>query len=113
MSANLSGIQHYSKLKDKEKAYIIKFSGIIIASIIAGIISGVFYDKNGAFNAQASGRTGLLIWLLTNVGLSVYVRKKFDLEPTTFWAVFRIAIFVGFFNYIFIWAVVFNFIIFG
>lgn len=112
MSANLSGIQHYSKLKDKDKAYIIKLSGILIASVIAGIISGVFYDKSGAFNARASGWTGLFIWIFTNVGLSLYVRKKFDLEPTTFWAVFRIAIFTGFFNYIFIWTVIFNYIIF-
>lgn len=101
------GIFNFSKMKDLEKAYVVKLAGTIITAFIMGIISGIFYEADGNFK---SGRTGFAVWFLVTVGLTYWIKYKYDMGEWNDKRIFRHGIFIGFLNYLFFWTVTFNFV---
>ncbi|MHA2033600.1 MAG: hypothetical protein ACW99A_05420 [Candidatus Kariarchaeaceae archaeon] len=104
------GIFNFSKMKDKEKSYLVKLIGTIITAFVVGIISAVFYEKDGSYDGQTMGRAGFLIWFLSTLALTYWIKFKYDLSDWNDKRIFRHGVFVGFLNYLFWWTVVFNMI---
>lgn len=113
MAARNKGLRDFKNLDDDNKAYLVKLGGTIIVSMITGVISGLFYNENGSYDAVTSGRVGFLIWFLATIGLSYFVKHKYNLKGKTNMQIFRIAIIMGFLCYIFFWTVVFDFFYFA
>lgn len=115
MSANPTGIFNYSQLNDKDKAYIVKLSGILISAISMGIFSGLNYDPMGDGNIDgvAIGRLGFFVLLVMMLALSQFIKMKFNLSDMTNMQIFRHGIFVGFLSYLFFWTMIFNFFLFA
>ena len=104
------GIFNFSKMKDIEKSYVVKLGGTIIAAVVSGIISGIFYEPEGDFNGTTSTNVGFLIWFITTLGLTYWIKYKYDMGEWNDKRIFRHGIFMGFINYLFFWTVVFNFV---
>ncbi len=100
------GIFNFSKMKDLEKAYLVKLSGTMIAAVIMGIISGLFYEKGGSFD---STKVGFLMWFLVTLSLTYWIKYKYDMGEWNDKRIFRHGVFVGFLYYIFFWTVSYNF----
>ncbi|MHA2171421.1 MAG: hypothetical protein ACXAB7_16155 [Candidatus Kariarchaeaceae archaeon] len=115
MASSVSGIQNFSKMNDRDKSYLVKLVGTIIAAFIAGIVTGLFYSDSddASFGGTDSSRFGWLLWLISSIGLSVFIKQKYDLGEMTNVQIFRHGIFVGLLNYIFFWTVIFNFLLFA
>ena len=97
------GIFNFSKMKDLEKSYLVKLGGTIIAAFVSGIITGSLYKPNGDFNGTDSTRTGFLIWFLTTLGLTYWIKYKYDLGEWKDVRIFRHGVFIGFINFLFFW----------
>ncbi len=112
MAASVSGIQNFAKMNDKDKAYLVKLIGTIFAAIIAGIISGTQFSPDSSFSASDSATTGWLIWIISTLLLSWFIKFKYNLEGMTNLQIVRHGIMIGLLNYVFFWTVVFNFLLF-
>ncbi|MHA2250249.1 MAG: hypothetical protein ACXAD7_07800 [Candidatus Kariarchaeaceae archaeon] len=112
MSSSAGGIQNFSQMNDKDKAYLVKLVGTIIAAVISGIICGTQYseEEGASFGASESGLTGFSIWFGVTLGFAYFIKAKYDLGEMTNQKIFRHGIFIGFLSYIFFWTVFFNFL---
>jgi len=102
------GIFNFSRMKDGEKSYLVKLIGIILASVIMGFISGVYYPET--ITGSQSGQLGFLVWFLVNLGLTYWVKFKYDLSDWNDKRIFRHGLIVGLLQYLFWWTVIFNII---
>ena len=100
------GIQHFSKMNDKDKAYMIKLVAILVTAIFAGIITGSIYQENGGIALIGFG-----LWLGVSLISSWYVKMKYDLSSMSNTQIIRHGIALGFLSYIFIWSIIFQFFI--
>ena len=100
------GIFNFSKMKDGEKAYLVKLIGTIVTAMTMGIISGTLYPDT--IDGTTSGRLGFFVWFITTLGLTYWIKFKYDLSDWNDKRIFRHGLFLGFLNYIFWWSVVFN-----
>ena len=105
------GIFNFSKMKDGEKAYLVKLLGTITTAIIMGFISGLFYPDT--IDGIAIGRLGFFVWFLVTLGLTYWVKYKYDLSEWNDKRIFRHGVFIGFFHYLFWWTVWFNIVQFS
>jgi len=108
--SNPTGILNYNKLNDRDKSYIVKLSGTIIAAILYGVIGGANY-ANEEITGQPNGRLGFLIWLLVTLALAQVIKMKFNLADMTDMQIFRHGVFVGFLSYLFFWIIFFNVVV--
>ena len=110
MSSQVQGVQNYSKMVDKDKAYLIKLLSAIGASVITGILTSILYDPNST-GGSSIGWIGLIIYIITLVVSSFFVKAKFRLDKEmTNGQIIRISIFMSFMTYVFLWIVLFNFL---
>ncbi len=112
MSSTEQGIFKYSKMNDKDKSYLVKLIGTLIAAVIAGIITGIIYTP-GQPGLLSTGQIGFIIWVIAVLVLSYYIKIKFDLKDMSNQQIIRHGIFLGFLSYIFIWTIIFDYIIYS
>lgn len=108
MSSSIQGIQNYSKMNDKDKSYLVKLIGTMIMSVVASIVTAIVYQK-GQPAGISTGWIGLIIWIISVLGFSYYIKIKFNLTEMSNSQIIRHGIFVGFLTYIYIWIVLFDY----
>lgn len=109
MSSSVQGIQNYSKMNDKDKSYLVKLIGTMIMAVVASIITAIVYQK-GQPVGISTGWLGLIIWFVSVLVLSYFIKIKFNLSEMTNMQIIRHGIFVGFLTYLYIWIVLFDYL---
>lgn len=107
MSASPGGIQNFSEMDDKNKAYLVKLLSIMVLGVIIGFVTGTTYDPGNS----SPGSIGFLSFIFVELGLSYLVKRKYDLRDMSDTQIFRHGIALSLLIYIFIWAIIFNFLI--
>ena len=110
MSSTPQGIFKFDEMNDKDKAYLVKLLAVIIASIFTALITGLRYEQ--AATGFTNGWLGLTIFFSTSIGMAYYIKDRFDLADMSNMQIFRHGIAIGFFSFLWIWIIVFQFFIF-
>ncbi|MDH5401514.1 MAG: hypothetical protein OEY49_03395 [Candidatus Heimdallarchaeota archaeon] len=110
-STTPAGLQNYSKISDRDKAYLFKILASIFGGLISGIVIGVNYDTEN-FIGTWNNFFFWFFFLLPNISLVPILKKQFNLEGMDNKKIFRHGIMVGFFLNLFFCTVVFNFFLF-
>ncbi len=113
MSSNPQGIMNWNKMNDKDKSYLVKLLGVITASIITGIFTGIRYKASHDYTGISNGYLGLIIFLGISAILSYVIKIKFDLSEMTDIQIFRHGIMIGGISFLFFWTIIHNFIYFS
>ena len=111
MSSNPQGIRNYSKMNDVDKSYLVKLLGTIFMAFVTGIVTGERYDALNppGYTGISNSSLGFLIWFVTTMVLTFYIRNKFNLADMTDFRIFRHGVAIGFLSFIFFWVVIFQF----
>lgn len=114
MSSTPQGIRNYSKMNDFDKSYLVKLLVTITMAFITGIITGTRYDPDNppGYSGLDNGSLGFLIWFITTLIMTYYIKTNFDLSDMTNVRIFRHGVAIGFLSFIFFWVVIFQFYVF-
>ena len=104
MSSN-PGIQNYSEMEDKDKAYLVKLLAVMVASIITGILTGLIYTPGTSIAG-----IGFLVFFVVLLVMSFVIKTKFDLSDMNNVQIIRHGIMVCFLIFLFFWTTIFQFV---